>query len=300
MIRRSAFLAVVACALAVSGCAPPADVAELPPPLVVGSFDFPESRVLAQVYGQAVRSSQQEVRIEEALGPREVVLPALREGQLDVVPEYVGGLAEAVAPVLLAGDSLLPDLTAVLAQQEDLVLLEPSPAENTNVLVVTRKTAQRLGLRRTSDLLPHDGALALGGPPECGERPYCAAGYRTRYGLVFARFVPLDVGGPVTLRALREGSVDVVVLFSSDPALLDPDLVVLEDDRHLQPPQNIVPAVRRDRLDPEVQRQLDRVSQALTQEALQHLNEQTLAVGTEEAARQWLLEQGLLPSPKPG
>jgi len=170
----------------------------------------------------------------------------------------------------------------------------PRGPESRNGLVVSAVTAGRLDLRTISDLGAAAERLSLGGPPECPERPLCLPGYERAYGLTFSSFLPLDVGGPVTVEAIQRGTVDVGVLFSSDGNIVRGDLVLLRDDRHLQPAESIIPLVRRDaveRFGDELVGVLDGVSAQLTTEGLQELNA-LVAEGTsiDDAAALWLDE----------
>ena len=122
----------------------------------------------------------------------------------------------------------------------------PAAAQNTNAIVVRAATAARYGLRSIADLARVAPRLAFGGPPECPGRAYCLPGLKQAYGLRFKSFIPLDAGGPLTLQALTEGNVDVALLFSTDPSISARHLVVLADDRGLQPAENITPLVSRD------------------------------------------------------
>src|SRR5262245_35498225 len=122
--------------------------------------------------------------------------------------------------------------------------LQPSLAVNTNGFAVTRATADRLHLKRTSDLLPVAAGMTLGGPPECPARPFCQPGLQKTYGLTFKGFKALDAGGPLSIAALEKGDVDVALIFTSDGVIAAKDLVVLEDDKHLQNADNVVPIIR--------------------------------------------------------
>src|SRR5919198_4787542 len=106
--------------------------------------------------------------------------------------------------------------------------------------------------------------LTLGGPPECPQRPFCVIGLKDTYGVTFGDFKPLDVGGPLTVKALESGAVDVGLLFSTDPTIADKGFVVLEDDKHLQQAENITPLVRKDADSPELDDALNGVSAVLT------------------------------------
>ena len=266
--------------------------------VVVASFNFDESRLLAEIYAQALEDAGIAVRRELDLGPREIVLPAMRQGLVDVVPEYLGALLDAAVrtpgaevqdPELVAGR-----LTPVLARW-GLRLLEPSTASNQNTLAVTRETADELGLATTSDLRAIAPGLVVGGPPECATRPRCLPGLEVTYGVRFGGFVPIQ-GARLVRQALLDGVVDVGVLFTTDGELARGDLVALADDRALQPAENVVPLVRTERLGAPGAAVLDEVSSRLTTAGLRFLAWRvTVAGGTPAAeARGWLLRQGLV------
>jgi glycine betaine/choline ABC-type transport system substrate-binding protein len=174
----------------------------------------------------------------------------------------------------------------------------PSAAQDANVIVVTAATAARYGLRSVADLARVAPRLAFGGPPECPERAYCLLGLKQVYGLRF-RFLSLDAGGPLTLQALQAGDIGVALLFSTDPAITADHLVVLADDRGLQPAENVVPLVRRDaiaRYGPRLLAALDTVSARLTTGSLRALDAQVELRGDNpgSVARTWLRAQGLI------
>jgi osmoprotectant transport system substrate-binding protein len=268
--------------------------------VTVASFDFAESELLAELYSEALEAGHFDVRREFGLGPREVVFPALAGGLVEFVPEYAGSALQFIdvdqAPAATgAGDA--NEALAVALRDTGVAVLESSPAEDANTFVVTRETAQRDGLRSLSDVAGPAPTLTFGGPPECESRPYCLAGLEEVYGLSFGEVLTLDAGGPLTLQALERGDVDVALLFTTDPALNNEDLVQLDDDRELQPSENVTPLLRRelvDRFGPQLVARIDAVSEALDTEALRSLN-QRVAGGEDVAsvARSWLREQGL-------
>lgn len=110
--------------------------------------------------------------------------------------------------------------------------------------------------------------FVLGGPPECPKAAYCIPGLEKTYGLKFEKFVPLDVGGPQTVAAVRSGKADIGELFSIDPAIQQNDFVPLEDDKHLQAAGNIVPVIRKDAASPEISKLLNKASAKMTNEKL--------------------------------
>jgi osmoprotectant transport system substrate-binding protein len=139
--------------------------------------------------------------------------------------------------------------------------------------------------------------LTLGGPPECPQRPFCEPGLKNTYGLTFKLFLPLDAGGPLSLSAIKTGLVDVALLFTSDPSIQVNDLVLLEDDKHLQKADNLVPVVRNDLLAkaPGLPDLINPFMAKLTQEALTDLNKQVTVDGkdSKSVAGAWLAANGL-------
>jgi osmoprotectant transport system substrate-binding protein len=142
------------------------------------------------------------------------------------------------------------------------------------------------------------GALTLGGPPECPTRAFCAVGLEDTYGVVFGSFKPLDVGGPLTVAALESGEIDVALLFSTSSVISANGWVVLEDDKHLQQADNIVPVVREDVVNDEITTSLNAVSAAITSDNITELNKRVEIDKEDPAdvAGAFLDEQGLLPS----
>ena len=217
--------------------------------ITVGSFDFPESVLLAQIYGQALAAAKFPVRILPDLGPREVVDPALVDGLVQLVPEYAGSALEFFSLGRLAATSNAAAANKALAASvagRGLVAARPAPAQDANAIVVTAATAARYRLRSIADLARVAPRLIFGGPPECPGRPYCLPGLKRVYGLRFKAFTPLDAGGPLTRQALEAGYIGAALLFTTDPDIPARHLVVLADDRGLQPAENITPLLRRD------------------------------------------------------
>ena len=299
--RRASSLLLALLLVAACGGAP----SDPPPPrpgdaVVVASFDFVESEVLAEIYAQVLEGAGVPVRRELSLGPRELVLPALRQGRVDLVPEYLGTALTTVTGRSVAGvsaEEARRRLSAALAR-DGLRVLRPAAAQNQNGLAVTRATAQRLRLRTTGDLLPHAPQLVLTGPPECPRRDLCLPGLRRAYGLEFERFVPYARESQRTT-ALQQDVVDVAVVFTTDGRLADDELVLLVDDRGLQPVENVVPVLSQravDRHGAHLPAVLDAVSERLDLAGLRFLDwrvevERRPAA---EQARGWLLRHGLL------
>ncbi len=257
----------------------------------IASFNFEESQLVAELYAQVLEGAGLPVKRVPALGPREVVAPALQEGLVDLVPEYVG----SAATYFEAATNDTSGLADALAER-GLVMLEPAQAADVNVFVVTDATARTYDLANISDLADVAAGLRIGGPVECPDRPYCLAGLQGTYGLAFAEFVP-HLTLAVTAEALLRDEVDVGVMFSTAAELTSGPFVVLDDDGGLQPPENIVPVTRRatiERWGPEFVGALDDLSRALTTPALQQMNRRVeVGAPVDDTAAAWLLSVGL-------
>ena len=271
--------------------------------ITVGSFDFPESVLLAEIYGQALAAASFPVRILPDLGPRELVDSALISGLVQLVPEYAGSALEFFSLGRLSATSDAEAANRALTGSvagRGLVPASPAPAQDANAIVVTAATAARYGLRSIADLARVAPRLVFGGPPECPERAFCLRGLQRVYGLRFKEFVPLDTGGPLTRQALAAGDIGAGLLFTTDPDIAARHLVILTDDRGLQPAENITPVLRRDvaaRYGTGLLTLLNAVSARLTTDSLRHLDAQVELDGhpPRSVARAWLLAHGLIP-----
>jgi osmoprotectant transport system substrate-binding protein len=274
-----------------------------PAAITVGSFDFPESVVLAYLYAGALSARGYQVRVLPDLGSRELVEPALMTGLVQLVPEYTGSALEFVSLGRAHATASVAATAATLARwmaTRGVVAARPAAAQDTNAIVVTAATAARYRLRTVSDLASVAPGLVFGGPPECAERPDCLPGLRRAYGLRFRAFAGLDADGPLTRQALVSGDIGVALLFTTDPAIEAQHLVVLADNRGLQSAENVVPVLRRataDRYGAGLLAALDAVSARLSTAALTALNAQVELDGRDPraVAERWLRDQGLSP-----
>ena len=272
--------------------------------VVVASFNFPESELLAAIYELAIRHAGIPAQLQLDLGPRELVQPALEQGLVDVVPEYLGTALNSLGADRGVPVSEPAAVRAALARalaRWHIQVMTPAAAQDQNGLVVTAATARRLGLHKVSDLRRAASRLALGGAPECPDRPYCLPGLRQVYGLRFASFLPFDTEQQ-TVAALRDGVVDVAVLDTTDGNLATGNLVLLADDRHLQPAENIVPVVTGSALARYGKRLADAVnavSAQLTSKALLFMDWRIEVAGNDvmAEARGWLERHGIVPRP---
>ena len=284
--------------LLAAGCdrdpAPPPPEDPRRPVIQLASFDFPESEILGELYGQALGQHGFPVEQVVQLGSREVVGPALEQGKVDMAPEYLGSALNFLndRDRIATAD---PALTHARLEQafapRGVSVLAYAPAQDRNGFVVTGDLARRHGLEKLSDLGPLASQLSFGGPPECPQRPLCLKGLQDLYELRFARFEAMP-SRAVTAGELDTGEIDVGMIETTDPHLIGTDLVQLEDDRRLQPAENVVPVLRREVVDaygPSLVRLCNAVSAQLTTTELTRLNLQ-VANGqpAAEAASGWL------------
>lgn len=269
--------------------------------LTVASFNFAESQILAEIYGQALAADGHTVQYKHKLGNREIVFPALEKGDITLVPEY---LATSLAFVTKATDKVgdpakaLPSFRDAL-KPKGIAALEFSPAIDTNAFVVTKATAQKHNLKKMSDLTAVAKQLTLGAPPECPQRPFCLQGLKSAYGIEFKEFKALDAGGPITVAAVDSGQVDVGLLFSTDAQIAAKGFVLLEDDKKLQAADNVVPVVRQDVLDKAgatLTTRINDISKKITTEKLTALNGKVQIDKKDPAdvAKEFLKAEGLI------
>ena len=268
--------------------------------ITIASFNFPESVLVGEIYAQALEGEGFAVKRQLGLGARELVEPSLERGLVEFVPEYSGSALEFLTGgegLATSDERLTHERLKQVFAERGVVVLAPAPAQDQNGFAVSRATADRYALRTISQLAPEAHELAFGGPPECPERPLCLGGLEDVYGLEFGRFQTLDAGGPVSVTALRSGTVDVALLFTTDAAIDQYDFVLLYDDLGLQPAENVTPVVREEVVEAHGDafvRLVDSVSALLTTGDLRELNARVAAGQTpSEVAAAWLGEHGV-------
>ncbi len=266
--------------------------------VTVGSTNFSEQLILAQMYAAVLTKAGVKVDTRLNLGNREVVFPALEKGEIDLLPEYNGSVLSFLDPK--ATQTTSEEVTAALQPllaAKGLVALEPSPAEDKDGWAVTKKTAQRYGLAKVSDLKGKASQLVVGGPPELKTRPAGLPGLKRVYGIEdFKEFKALDAGGPLTTSALNKGDIDVGRVFTTQGAIAAYGWVLLAEDRPLEPAQNIVPIGRTDAMTDQVKQALNAIAGKVTTTELTKLNKlvDVDKQDPEKVANDWLTSQGLL------
>ncbi len=266
--------------------------------VTVGSTNFSEQLILAEMYAAVLKKAGVNVDTRLNLGAREVVFPALEKGEIDLLPEYNGSALSFLNPdaTQTTADEVNTALTPLL-DGKGLVALEPSPAEDKDGFAVTKETADKYGLAKISDLKGKAGQLVIGGPPELKTRPSGIPGLKKVYGIEdFKEFKALDAGGPLTTSALNKGDIDVGRVFTTQGAIAENGWVLLEEDKPLEPAQNIVPIGRKDAMTDQVTQALNALAPKITTEELTKLNKlvEVDKQDPEKVANDWLTQQGLL------
>lgn len=262
----------------------------------VGSADFPENRLLAEIYSQALEGKGVTVERQFGIGSREVYFPALTDGSIDLVPDYTGVLLLYIdkTATQTSSDEVFTALQAKVPPP--LTVLDKSPAENKDSVAVTAETAQRYNLTSIADLAPVAGEFVFGGPSEFQTRPDGLPGLQETYGLTFREFRALDTGGPITVTALKDGTVQAANLFTTDPAITDNGFVVLTDPKNNFAAQNVVPLINSAKATDTVRETLNAISAKLTTEGLIELNRKLNAPdkpSVDVVAKEWLSQSGL-------
>jgi osmoprotectant transport system substrate-binding protein len=258
------------------------------------SYDFQENQILVELYAEGVRRAGLPVSVDHGTGTREVVVPALEQGVVDVVADYLGTALVFTLPPgtdLPAEPAEMKSLLDDAMNDRGVVALEPARAEDQNGFAVTTAFASEHGTATLSDLAPLAPDLVLGAPPECPDRPLCLPGLRDVYGLQFGEFRAMQTRG-ATVEALLAGQIDVGLLETTDARLEIAPVTLLIDDRALQPHENVVPLVRDDvveRWGNDLTDALDETSARLTTVGLVRLNQAVELDGLtpKVAAAQW-------------
>jgi len=266
--------------------------------VVVGSADFPESKIIAEIYAQVLQTNGFTVERKFGIGSRETYIPALRDHSIDVIPDYTGNLLQFFKPDNTVTDPDKVELALYQALPGDLAMLVPSSATDSDTVAVTEATARKWDLKTIGDLASRSSEVKFGGPSELLKRTEGLPGLKALYDLDIKpdNFIAInDGGGPATVRALTDGTVDAANIFSTSPAIPQNKLVVLEDPKNNFLPGNVVPLVSSQKMSDEIKTVLDAVSAAMTTEGLTELNISVAGnsgVDPKEAAQKWLRDNG--------
>ena len=307
-MHRTLALGAASLALVMSACSPgggestssPATGSEEKPTVIVGSAGFYEAALVAEIYAQALEANGYTVERQLEIGERPNVQAALTSGEVNLVPEYLGGLGSYLeAEVSADADATHAALQEALAEQ-GLVAFDYSPGTDADGFVVRSETAEDLGLETMSDLAEVADQLVWGLAPGCPDNPVCGPGLNEVYGIDIST-LQVETLAPCSAeiaQALDNSAIDVAQVCTTQPDIVRFNFVLLEDDLGLQPAQNIVPVARQELVDAapdDFEETLNEVTALLTTEELTELGVEVAVdqVSYEDAARQWLEDNGL-------
>ncbi|WP_244301205.1 ABC transporter substrate-binding protein [Leucobacter insecticola] len=303
MLRRTTLLTatLLAGALAFTGCAAedPLDAnggdSKAGDTIVIGSQDYYSNEIIAEVYAQALEADGFSVEREFRIGQREVYLPEIEAGAIDLFPEYTGNLLQYWEPETQARTSgdVYDALTA--ATPKGLRVLKQSPATDQDSYTVTQAFAGEWNLSTVEDLARVTVPLTLGGNSEAETRPYGPAGLAKVYGIEGVTFTPIeDSGGPLTVKALQDDDIQLAIIYTADPTLSENKLVSLEDTKGVFLASHVVPLAS-DRVDAGAAAVIDKVSAAMTPADLLEMNARSVneQLPAADIARDWLAAKKL-------
>ena len=277
-------------------------------PIIIGSQQYYSNEIIAELYAQMMEKVGLTVTRQYQIGQREVYLPELEAGKIHVIPEYGGNLLEyysktsasgsptaAATPSRTASDTASIQDTLLRTLPHSLTVLNPAEATDQDSLTVTKATAQAHSLTSIGDLASLGRPITIAANSEFTTRPYGPKGLKAVYG-IDASVTPVeDSGGPLTVKALTDGTVDVADIYSSDPAIGAKDLVILSDPQMLILPQNVTPLVSAS-LPAIAATAINRVSALLTPDELRSLNQRSTGekLSSKTIATDWLTSKKLL------
>ncbi|KPG88899.1 glycine/betaine ABC transporter [Frigoribacterium sp. RIT-PI-h] len=265
--------------------------------IVVGSQQYYSNEIIAELYAQALEAKGYKVSREYQIGQREVYLPELESGKIDVFPEYTGNLLQYYDKEETAKSPEEVETALAAALPDGLTALKAAAASDQDSYNVTKEFSEDNDITSLADLKNYSGTLTLGAPPENAERPYGPPGLKSIYGVDVTSTPIDDGGGPLTVKALTDGSVQLADIYTASPLIAENDLVTLDDPENMILPQNVVPIVS-DKVDSDAQDVIESVDAVLSASDLQKLNSksQTDKESSATIAKDYLTEKGLLDS----
>ena len=284
-------------------------------PIIIGSQQYYSNEIIAELYAQMMEKTGLTVTRQYQIGQREVYLPELEAGKIHVIPEYGGNLLEyysktsasgvptattatataTATPSRAAGDTASIQDALLRTLPHSLTVLNPAEATDQDSLTVTKATAQAHSLTSIGDLASLGRSVTIAANSEFTTRPYGPKGLKAVYG-VDASVTPVeDSGGPLTVKALTDGTVDVADIYSSDPAIRAKNLVILSDPQMLILPQNVTPLVSAS-LPAIAATAINRVSALLTPDELRSRKQRSTGekLSSKTIATDWLTSKKLL------
>jgi osmoprotectant transport system substrate-binding protein len=267
--------------------------------VVIGSANFPENELLAQIYAIALKAKGVKVTDKFAIGDREVYYPEVKKGAVSIIPEYNGTLLTVIIdPTSTAHTTDQVNAALKAGLPSSMEILNSSSAQDSDSITVSQSFATAHHLTSTSSigaLAPYASTMVLGAPPEFATRSDGIAGLKKNYNLTFKSFDPLDESGPITIKALQDGTVQAADVFTTTPQIQTDHFVTLADPKFNFAAQNVTPLVYKKAMTPTIVATLNAISAKLTTAALLQLDTAVIVNhdSYQSVAMGWLQAQGL-------
>jgi osmoprotectant transport system substrate-binding protein len=293
---------VVGAAIALSGCAssnPLATGGASPAAggtLIVGSQQYYSNEIVAEIYSQALEAGGYTVDRQFNIGQREVYLPEIEAGKIDVFPEYIGSLLQALDKNAAGGTPDAVHTALAAALPNGLRVLDKADAADQNSWTVTKAFADKYHLTDIASLKNVTEPIIVGGNSELETRPYGPTALKQKYGITTAGFKAVeDSGGPLTVKALVDGQIQLANIYTADPNIKSNNLVALADPDGLFFPDNIAPVVSK-KVDAKAAAILNKVDAKLSQSTLVELNSESVndKKSATVIAKAWLAKVGIV------
>ena len=266
--------------------------------LTVGSADFPESQVIAEIYAGALNAAGVTATTKPNIGSREIYFKAVQDGSIDLAPDYSGNLLSYLdtAAAQVSADDVYKALPGKLPQ--GLGVLDPAKAEDKDAMVVTKATAEKYQLKSIDDLAKVCGDFTIAAPATFETRAYGLPGLKSNYNCVLKGLKPFsDGGGNLTLQALLSNDVQVADIYTTTPSIQDNALVVLDDPKNNFKAQQVLPLYNMAKMTDKAKAALNNVSKILTTDDLINLNRAVSGnqkQNPKDAATAWLKDKGIV------
>lgn len=256
--------------------------------LTIGSADFTESALLADIYADALAAKGVKITKKLNIGERSVYVKALQDGSIDFIPEYNGSILAYLDPKATAKSTA--EVTAALpaALGSKLTALTPATAQDSDTITVTKATADKYHLTSIADLTSVADKLTFGAPAAFQTRPDGIPALKSVYGVTFGNFTALSASGTVTVTSLKNGTIDGADIFSTDPSFASEGFVALADPKNMFAAQNVTPVVATAKVTPTIKDTVNAVSAKLTTAILADLDAKVGTGDPDAVAKQWL------------
>ncbi len=267
--------------------------------VVIGSANFPENELLAEIYSIALKAEGVKVTDKFNIGDREVYYPEVKKGAVSIIPEYNGTLLTVIVdPTSTAATTAQVNAALKQGLPSSLEILNSSAALDSDSVTVSQSFATAHHLTSSSSiaaLAPYASTMVFGGPPEFATRSDGIAGLRKNYGLTFKSFDPLDESGPITIKALQDGTVQAADVFTTTPQIVTDHFVTLTDPKFNFAAQNVTPLVYKKAMTPTIVSTLNAISAKLTTADLLQIDTAVIVNhdSYQSVAMGWLKAQGL-------